>query len=577
MRIVTSNTSARRPKGSEFLIETLPWGPSRSSSRRGIGQAIINAKIEEDKIVDWPMVYILTNDNEAYVGQTKSALHRMDQHGANPEKKAFEDATLIYCDEFNMSVITSYEHRLIQLMSAEGIYQLTNKNDGMQDGNYFSKEEYDLMFNDLWDDLRAHGLPNGKKLARKTIPEIEESELFKYSPFKSLNQQQEDALDRILDAIRDRTDNPGPVVVEGMPGTGKTVLAVYLLKMLKEMDEFKDANIRLVEPVPSLRKTLQRVLKTVGGLKAEDVIGPGDVAKSKFGFSKGKEKCFDVLLVDEAHRLKQYRNIVNRGQFKKTSEILGLDYQTCTEVDWLLSQGTIPVFFYDPLQTVKPSSPSEAQFLSAIGKAAEKPISLTEQMRCGGGREYLDYVRDIIWGQEPEHRRFESYTFELHDSFSEFIGLFEQTLPTNNLTRLIAGFAWPWATKGKTGVPPVVYDIEIEGCRLKWNCVQEGWVDKGFKDPSVAREVGCIHTIQGYDLSNAFVIIGPDFKLDGATGKPTVERSSYFDSNGKNGTQDDELLSYLRNIYYVLLTRGIESTHVYVCDEALRDYFRQFF
>ena len=577
MRRVASNTSARRPRGSEFLIETLPWGTSGSSSKRGIGQAILTAKIEEDKIVDWPMVYILTNDDEAYVGQTKSALHRMDQHGANREKAAFEEATLIYCDEFNMSVITNYEHRLIQLMSAEGIFQLTNKNEGMQDGNYFSKEEYDLMFNDLWDDLRAHGLPNGKRLARKSIPEIEESELFKYSPFKSLNRQQEDALDRILEAIRDRADSPGPVVVEGMPGTGKTVLAVYLLKMLKEMDEFKDANIRLVEPVPSLRKTLQRVLRTVGGLKSVDVIGPGDVAKAKYGFKQGGEKCFDVLLIDEAHRLKQYRNIVNRGQFKKTSAVLGLDYETCSEIDWLISQAVIPVFFYDPWQTVRPSSPSESQFMSAVGRAAEKSISLTEQMRCGGGKEYLDYVRDIIWGSGPEHRQFENYAFELHENFSEFHELFEQTLASNNLTRLIAGFAWPWATKGKAGIPPEVYDIEIEGCRLKWNCVQEGWVDKGCEDSGVAGEVGCIHTIQGYDLSNAFVIIGPDFKFDSASGKPTVDRDCYFDKNGKTGTEDDELLNYLRNIYYVLLTRGIESTHVYVCDEALREYFRQFF
>jgi DUF2075 family protein len=541
------------------------------------GIRIQDVSLAEDRVVDWPMVYILTNDDEAYVGQTKSALHRMEQHSANKEKAAFREASLIYCDEFNMSVITDYEHRLIQLMSADGVYRLTNKNDGMQDGNYFSKVEYARMFEDLWEDLRGHKLPDGRTIADKPIREIEESELFKYSPYKSLNSGQVEALNRILEAIRGRTSNPSPVVVEGMPGTGKTVLAVYLLKMLKDMPEFKDANIRLVEPMPSLRKTLRRVLRTVGGLSAKDVIGPGDVAKSAYGHVPGKKKCFDVLLVDESHRLKQYRNIVNRGSFKKTSTALGLDYQTCSEADWILDQARIPVFFYDPLQAVKPSSPSHEQFLATVGSAAEQPISLTEQMRCGGGSEYLEYVRDIIWGRDPEGTWFEDYEFELHEDFLDFKECFEETLAENDLTRMVAGFAWPWATKGKAGTPPETYDMEIEGIRLKWNCVQEGWVDRGLEDPDVAREVGCIHTIQGYDLSNAFVIIGPDMKYDAAFDRPMADRGSYYDSNGKNGTTEEELLGYLRNIYYVLLTRGIESTHVYVCDSKLRDYFRRFF
>lgn len=577
MRIVRSRSRARAPEGSEFKIDTVPWRPASSAGGQPAGISLGDTTLDEDRVVDWPMVYILTNDDEAYVGQTKSALHRMEQHGANREKADFREASLIYCDEFNMSVITDYEHRLIQLMGADGVYRLTNKNDGMQDGNYFSKEEYSRMFEDLWEDLRGHRLPDGRRLASKPIREIEESELFKYSPYKSLNQGQIEALARILEAIRRRATDPSPIVVEGMPGTGKTVLAVYLLKMLKDMDEFKDANIRLVEPVPSLRKTLRRVLKTVGGLRSADVIGPGDVAKEKYGFVPGKEKCFDVLLVDESHRLKQYRNIVGRKAFKNASAALGFDYATCTEADWIMSQARIPVFFYDPLQAVKPSSPSQVQFVESVGRAAEHPISLIEQMRCGGGSEYLEYVRDIIWGRDPEATFFEDYVFEMHEEFQEFLDCFEETLAESNLTRMIAGFSWPWVTEGVAGRPPEVFDIEIEGCRLKWNCIREGWVDKGLSDPDVAREVGCIHTIQGYDLSNAFVIVGPDLKYDRLLGHPTADRANYYDKNGKNGTTDEELLTYMRNIYYVLMTRGIESTHVYICDEELREYFRRFF
>ena len=597
MRIVKSKAAPRRPEGTEFRIDTVPWYPTletKESKRVATDAAVsphpqmdveyvggirmLDVSLEEDKVVDWPMVYILTNEKEAYVGQTKSALHRMEQHSANKEKAAFREASLIYCDEFNMSVITDYEHRLIQLMSADGVYHLTNKNNGMQDGNYFSKAEYARMFEDLWEDLRGHKLPDGRTIADKPIREIEESELFKFSPYKSLNSGQVEALDRIVEAIRGRFSNPSPVVVEGMPGTGKTVLAVYLLKMLKDMPEFKDSNIRLVEPMPSLRKTLRRVLRTVGRLRASDVIGPSDVAKPAYGHVHGKKKCFDVLLVDESHRLKQYRNIVNMDSFKKTSTALGLDFTTCSETDWIMDQAKIPVFFYDPLQTVKPSSPSHDQFLISVGYAAERPISLTEQMRCGGGSEYLEYVRDIILGLNPEATWFEDYDFELHEDFLDFQECFEETLVANDLTRMVAGFAWPWMTKNKAGAPPEVYDIEIEGVRLKWNSKPtDSWVDRGFDDSDIAREVGCIHTIQGYDLSNAFVIIGPDLRYDEALGMPVADRANYYDTNGKKGTTEEELLGYLRNIYYVLLTRGIESTHVYVCDEGLRNYLKHFF
>ena len=79
----------------------------------------------------------------------------MNQHGANEEKRDFDTINVIYNEEFNGSVITDYEHRLIRYMHADGRYKLTNKNEGMTDSNYFSKGAYSAMFEDLWEELRA--------------------------------------------------------------------------------------------------------------------------------------------------------------------------------------------------------------------------------------------------------------------------------------------------------------------------------------------------------------------------------------------------------------------------------------
>ena len=64
-----------------------------------------------------------------------------------------------------------------------------------------------------------------------------------YTPYKELNTDQELALEEILTIIKKKYSettkslnekNKAPIVVKGMPGTGKTILLIYLLKLLKD-------------------------------------------------------------------------------------------------------------------------------------------------------------------------------------------------------------------------------------------------------------------------------------------------------------------------------------------------------
>lgn len=120
------------------------------------------------------------------------------------------------------------------------------------------------------------------------------------------------------------------------------------------------------------------------------------------------------------------------------------------------------------------------------------------------------------------------------------------------------------------------FDIDIDGIKICWNRVKENWVGLGLEKPEVAHEMGCIHSIQGFDLSYAFVVIGPDLRYDERLHRITVDRSRYFDTKGRNCTTDEQLEEYIKHIYYVLLTRGMFGTHVYVCDEPLRRHLAQF-
>lgn len=144
------------------------------------------------------------------------------------------------------------------------------------------------------------------------------------------------------------------------------------------------------------------------------------------------------------------------------------------------------------------------------------------------------------------------------------------------LARMLAGYAFKWVSKDD----PSAIDFDIDGVKRRWNTTQTDWV----RSPGAAQEVGVIHTIQGYDLNYAGVIIGKDLRYDPAERKLRFDRSSYFDKKGVENNRklgikysDQDILRYIVNVYVVLLTRGVRGTFVYVCDPALREYLKQFF
>ena len=96
----------------------------------------------------------------------------------------------IYSKQFNQSVTFDYESKLIQYIVVDEKFVVTNKNAGIADKEYFDKEKYDVNFHILWHKLQR------EKLAKHSIEEIENSDLFKYSPFKELNDDQRDAVDK---------------------------------------------------------------------------------------------------------------------------------------------------------------------------------------------------------------------------------------------------------------------------------------------------------------------------------------------------------------------------------------------
>lgn len=494
---------------------------------------------------NWPIVYVLENGKDVYVGQAINAYRRLRQHNDNTEKQTLKlkTAHILTDDEFNVSAALDIESWLIQYMSADQVFTLHNKNGGLKNHNYFDRPKYGAKFEIIWKRFIEMGI------ARNTLEDLKNTDLFKYSPYKSLTEDQLFVARKIFKDIK--SGNSQTFIVNGKPGTGKTILATYLFKFLKEQEETKDFNMALVVPMTSLRKTIKKVFGKIKGLNSSMVIGPNDIAKD----------IFDLVIIDESHRLQRRKNIMGMGAYDMVNKKLNLPKEA-TNLDWIIKCSKNQIFFYDENQSIKPADVRKEDFK----KLNAKHYVLTTQMRVGAGDEYIEFIEDFFDLKKPKKIEFENYDFKIYHDVAEMVSAIKEKDKKHGLSRVVAGYAWPWHTKKKIKK----FDIKIGNYKGVWNSTAVDWVNS----PNAVNEVGCIHTVQGYDLNYVGVIIGPEFGYDPKNKKFFVDREKYLDRNGRAGVHDpEELEQYIKNIYKTILTRGIKGTFVYICEDNLRNYF----
>lgn len=544
-------------------------------------------KIEQNPWVknQWPLVYFIQNDHikAAYVGESTNALSRIKNHLGNPERCKLDKISIIGSDKFNKSATLDIESNLIQYITAEGTYKLQNGNYGLINHNYYQQDLYKNLFKEVWNKLVE------KKIVTKSLTEIENSELFKYSPYKALNEDQYNSVLEILDGLTSNKSNR--IFISGSAGTGKTILATYLIKLLTseigdlQSDEYNEdelkeitfiksfrskypnAKIGLVVAMTSLRETLENVFRKTPGLKPSMVINPSDSFKLN-------EK-YDLLIVDEAHRLRKYKNISWMGAFKKNNQKLGLD-DTGTELDWIMANSKNQIFFYDSAQSVKPSDVDSERFNVLITDKNSLRLELKSQMRVKGGNNYIQFVDDLLQVNRVEKIKYqeENYDLLVFDDFNDLHNELIKKEKEFGLCRMIAGYSWPWKSNPKLEPQPPqsTTDIDLDGLHFKWNSTDKDWINS----ENAFHEIGCIHTTQGYDLNYAAVIFGKEIDYDKKTNNLLVYPDRYFDINGKKGIADISILkSYIINIYKTIMYRGIKGTYIYACNQGLRDYLKE--
>ncbi len=364
-------------------------------------------------------------------------------------------------------------------------------------------------------------------------------------------------------AAESRAGRKSVLIVRGGPGTGKSVVAINLLVEMTK----RDLVVQYVSKNAAPRQVFES--KLAGTFKKSRI---SNLFKGSGAFTTSEAGIFDVLLVDEAHRLNEksglYQNLGD-NQIKET-----------------IQASHLTVFFIDEDQRVTLKDIGEVgeirRWADACG-AETHELELKSQFRCNGSDGYLawlDHVLQIRETANPDLAGLD-YDFRVFDSPSALRDAIFEKNEVSNKSRLVAGYRWPWKSKQD----PRAMDIAFPGTdfAMQWNLASDGslWIVK----PDSVKEVGCIHTCQGLDLEYVGVILGKDLIIrDGrvvvdATRRAAADRSVHgfkrlVKQDPETARRKADMI--VKNTYRTLMTRGLRGCFVFSVDEETNAYLKSF-
>ena len=368
--------------------------------------------------------------------------------------------------------------------------------------------------------------------------------------------------EEILDISRQSFNNneKNVIIVEGGPGTGKSVLAVNLLAKLTNEDQF----VQYVSKNSAPRSVYLQKLK--GTLRKSSIE---NMFKGSGVYYDLDKNMIDTLLVDEAHRLNE-----KSGMFKNKGE---------NQIKEIINASLCSVFFIDEHQRVTLSdigSKAEIEKWAFEAGAIVTDLKLQSQFRCNGSDGYLAWIDHVLDINPTANFNLDDIDFDIRvcDSPSEVKELILERNKEKNRSRMLAGYCWNWIKDGQNDTN--VHDIVIGDFEMSWNLGNSIFA---IDDTSV-NEIGCIHTSQGLEFDYVGVIIGSDMRYENNhiitdfTSRASTDQSLkgikklYKEDKDKALRLADEII---KNTYRTLLTRGMKGCYIYCCDKELSDYLKE--
>lgn len=351
-------------------------------------------------------------------------------------------------------------------------------------------------------------------------------------------------------------------IIKGGPGTGKSVVAINLLVALSKLG--------LVSKYVSKNAAPRAVYKAklTGNFRQVEI---SNLFSGSGAYVETEANVFDVLVVDEAHRLNEFSGLYgNLGE---------------NQIKEVIASAKCTLLFVDDDQLVTLNDIGHSGEIERWAKALNAEVTyleLSSQFRCNGSDSYLAWLDDVLGIRDTANRTFspDQFDFRVVDSPTELHALITEKNRASNKARMVAGYCWDWVSKRK----PDAFDIVIpeHGYKKQWNLDRDGslWIIA----PNSIEEVGCIHTCQGLELDYVGVIIGPDLLVRSGKILTAVENRSRMDRSIRgykklmkldpDGARD-RLDRIIRNTYRTLMTRGMKGCYVFCVDAETQQYFKQ--
>ncbi len=351
------------------------------------------------------------------------------------------------------------------------------------------------------------------------------------------------------------------VIVEGGPGTGKSVVAVNLLVTF--------TGRRLVAKYVTKNAAPRQVFESVlAGTHRKSQIS--NLFSGSGSFTDTHANTFDALIVDEAHRLNEKSGIYGNLGTNQIQELIG--------------SAKCSIFFLDEDQRVTFKDIGEKGEIERWARQAGATVTtltLTSQFRCNGSDGYLAWLDDTLGIRPTANDKLDVAEFDFR-VFSSPEQLRREIMERNsirNKARMVAGYCWDWRSKKN----PTAQDVVIPEHRfaMRWNLTKDGGL--WMVAPESASEIGCIHTCQGLEADYIGVIVGPDlvFRDNRVVAQPAMRSKHDKSLNGykrlleidpEEAARRAELI--IKNTYRTLMTRGMKGCYVYFTDAPLERHIR---
>jgi len=353
------------------------------------------------------------------------------------------------------------------------------------------------------------------------------------------------------------------LIVDGGPGSGKSVIAMHLMsEMLGD-----GLNVRYVTKNAAPRTVFAEQLR--GGKAPATVRG---LMLSSDAFHNLEDEYFDVLFVDEAHRL-----VHKSGLYRNLGD---------NQVAEIMAAARVVVFFLDEGQAVTwRDMGSRREILECAGllDIPVEEVTLDTQFRCSGADDYVDWVDKVLGLSEDDEapRLSGSYDLRVLDSPSGLKSLIDSKNRRGRTdSRMLAGYCWDWLSrKDMTKDDIVLPEFDFS---MKWNLAAhgQGWMAV----PDGHEQVGCVFTVQGLEGPYMGVLIGPDLLarngklITDPFARAKTDRQSLWGWKQLYESDPDAALAradrIIRNQYRVLMTRGVNGTYLFSTDPETNSYFR---